>query len=188
MKAAARGDAMKTTIALLAAIAFLVLPISGRAQTSTVPWCVTDMGFEVSSSSTIIMKSLVGQEFVGTLQGANSIIESGFLTDTLFRTVVTSVAERGRIPGTPKEYALQQNYPNPFNPSTTIKFELPKASQVSLTVYDVLGREVSMLVNDIREAGVHEVRFDASRFSSGVYLYRIQAGDFVTTRKMLLMK
>jgi hypothetical protein len=83
---------------------------------------------------------------------------------------------------------LSQNYPNPFNPSTTIKYELPKTSEVRLSVFDMLGREVSVLVNERRDAGVHEVRFIASNFSSGVYLYRIRAGEFVQTRKLLLLK
>jgi hypothetical protein len=83
---------------------------------------------------------------------------------------------------------LHQNYPNPFNPTTTIKFELPKASQVNLSVYDLLGRQVSVLVNEKKDAGVHEVKFDASGLSSGVYFYRIQVGDFTQTRKLCLIR
>jgi Zn-dependent M28 family amino/carboxypeptidase len=85
-------------------------------------------------------------------------------------------------------FCLEQNYPNPFNPSTTIKFELPKSSDVRLGVYDMLGREVSVLVNERRNAGVHEVKFDASGLSSGVYFYRLQAGHFVQTRKLLFLR
>jgi hypothetical protein len=88
----------------------------------------------------------------------------------------------------PHEFLLHQNYPNPFNPSTTIKFELPKASDVRLSVFDMLGREVSVLVDERRDTGVHEVRFDASNLPSGVYFYRIQSGDFVQTRRLLLLK
>jgi glucuronoarabinoxylan endo-1,4-beta-xylanase len=83
---------------------------------------------------------------------------------------------------------LHQNYPNPFNPSTIIRYELPKSSTVRLSVYDMLGREVSMLVNERKDAGVHEATFDASGLSSGVYLCRLQAGDFVQTRKLLLVR
>ena len=88
----------------------------------------------------------------------------------------------------PAEYRLQQNYPNPFNPSTIIKYELPKSSGVRLSVLDMLGREVRVLVDERVEAGYHEVRFDASNLASGVYLYRLQAGDFVQTRKLLLLR
>ena len=176
---------MKTIIAILAGIGSLLLPIRGPAQTSTVPWYATGMGFEVSSSSTSILKTLVGQGFVGTLKGANSIIESGFLADTLFRTVVTSVAERG---GIPKEYALQQNYPNPFNPSTTIRFDLPHASRVSLKVYNVLGQEVMTLVDEERPGGSYAVVFDAGRLSSGTYYYEMQSGPFRQTRTFIVLK
>jgi hypothetical protein len=88
----------------------------------------------------------------------------------------------------PRQYELSQNYPNPFNPSTTIKFELPKASHVSLTVYDILGREVTVLVNEKRDAGVHEVKFDGSNLASGVYFYRLKAGDIVQSKRLLLLK
>jgi Secretion system C-terminal sorting domain len=88
----------------------------------------------------------------------------------------------------PQEFLLHQNYPNPLNPSTTIKYELPHSSWVSLTVFDILGREVSVLVNERREAGVHEVKFDGSNLASGAYFYRLQAGDFVQTKRLLLLK
>jgi hypothetical protein len=87
----------------------------------------------------------------------------------------------------PSRCALEQNYPNPFNPSTTIKYELPRSSMVELSVCDILGREVSVLVNERRDAGVHEVKFDAAGLSSGVYFYRLKAGEFVQTKKLLLV-
>jgi hypothetical protein len=83
---------------------------------------------------------------------------------------------------------LHQNYPNPFNPTTTIRYELPKASIVTLSVFDILGREVSVLVNERRDAGSHEVNFCARNLASGVYLCRMQAGDFVQLRKLLLVQ
>jgi hypothetical protein len=75
-----------------------------------------------------------------------------------------------------------------FNPTTTIKYGLPKSSVVRLNVFDILGREVSVLLNERRDAGVHEVKFDASGLSSGVYCYRLQAGDFVSSKRMLILK
>ena len=83
---------------------------------------------------------------------------------------------------------LSQNFPNPFNATTTIKFELPKSSQVTLSVHDILGREVSMLINQRMDAGFHEVKFDGSNLASGVYFYRLQSDSFVETKKLLLMK
>lgn len=98
------------------------------------------------------------------------------------------VSVPGRSESIPYRFSLSQNFPNPFNPSTTIKFQLPRASQVNLTVFDIVGRDVSVLVNDRRDAGVHEVRFDASGLSSGVYFCRLQAGDFTQTKRLLLLR
>lgn len=88
----------------------------------------------------------------------------------------------------PKEYALDQNYPNPFNPSTTIKYQIPADANISLKIYDVLGNEVDELVNEFKTAGFYEVKFNASKLTSGVYFYRIESDNFTQTRKMLLMK
>ncbi|MCG3153714.1 MAG: hypothetical protein DKINENOH_00304 [bacterium] len=86
------------------------------------------------------------------------------------------------------DYALEQNYPNPFNPSTTIAFALPKLSEVTLKIFDASGREVKTLVEGRLPAGRHEVVLDASPFSSGVYFYRLQAGEFSQTRRLTLVK
>jgi photosystem II stability/assembly factor-like uncharacterized protein len=88
----------------------------------------------------------------------------------------------------PHEFHLAQNYPNPFNPSTTFTFAIPYSIFVILKVYDVLGREVSILVNEVKEPGRHEVVWNAQGMASGMYLYRLQAGGFVQTRKMLLLR
>ncbi len=89
---------------------------------------------------------------------------------------------------TPSTYALFQNFPNPFNPTTKIGFQLSALSKVSLKIYDLLGREVETLVDGEISAGVHRVTFDASRFASGIYFYRLQAGNFTATKKLLLLK
>lgn len=88
----------------------------------------------------------------------------------------------------PTEFALLQNYPNPFNPSTTIKYNLPMGAHVTLKVYDVLGREVLTLIDQQAEGGYHSATLDASRLSSGVYFYRMQAGSFAQTKKLLLLR
>lgn len=90
----------------------------------------------------------------------------------------------------PSDFALEQNYPNPFNPTTVIAYRLPVASAVRLELYDALGRKLATLASGRQEAGTHRYALDAARLnlSSGVYLYRLQAGDFVATKKMLLLK
>ena len=98
---------------------------------------------------------------------------------------ITSVTSADREP---ISYQLYQNYPNPFNPSTSIRYQLPKDGFVTLKVYDVLGKEVATLVNEVRIAGEYTVTFDGSGLPSGVYVYRLKAGSYVSSHKMLLLK
>ncbi|MBS1514657.1 MAG: T9SS type A sorting domain-containing protein [Bacteroidetes bacterium] len=88
----------------------------------------------------------------------------------------------------PSSYSLTQNYPNPFNPTTTIKYSIPKDGLVKIRVYDISGREVANLINEVKTAGNYEVKFNGSNLSSGMYFYRIESGEFVETRKMILIK
>ena len=85
-------------------------------------------------------------------------------------------------------YNLSDNYPNPFNPSTKISYEIPELANVSLRVYDMSGREVAELVNQMQQPGSYDVIFNASSLSSGVYFYKLEAGGFVQTKKMILIK
>ena len=91
-------------------------------------------------------------------------------------------------PEIPTSVSLKQNYPNPFNPTTTIQFELDKATFTKLTVYDVLGRKVQELVNEIRPAGTNTIQFDATNLASGIYLYRLEGNEFVQTKRLTLIK
>ena len=88
----------------------------------------------------------------------------------------------------PEIFSLSQNYPNPFNPVTMIKFALPKASFVTLKVYDMLGREVAELVNGTKSAGQYIVDFDASSLTSGIYFYRLETNGFVDVKRMVVLK
>jgi hypothetical protein len=88
----------------------------------------------------------------------------------------------------PKEFELEQNFPNPFNPSTTIEFSIPSAQFVTLKVYDLLGQEVATLVNGQQTAGTHRVQWNASSLSTGFYFYKMETGNFLQTRKLMLMK
>jgi hypothetical protein len=88
----------------------------------------------------------------------------------------------------PNKYSLEQNYPNPFNPSTTIRFRIPKAGLVKIVVYDINGREVETLVNENLKEGIFNTEFDASKYSSGVYFYKLTASDYTDTKRMILIK
>lgn len=102
-------------------------------------------------------------------------------------TTVTSIGDdlTGNVP---LEFALESNYPNPFNPTTTIKYSIPQANRVSLRVYDLTGKEVAEIVDNYMEAGLHSVNFNAADLASGIYFYRIDAGNFSAIRKMTLIK
>jgi hypothetical protein len=86
------------------------------------------------------------------------------------------------------DYSLSQNYPNPFNPSTSIEFRIQQSEFISLKVYDVLGNQITTLVNEQKSAGTYQVEFDASQLTSGIYFYELIAGKFRQTNKMLLLK
>ncbi len=88
----------------------------------------------------------------------------------------------------PTIYALEQNYPNPFNPTTQISFALPKPENVIIEVYNIMGQHVEIVLNKHMKAGNHEVEFNAANLSSGVYMYRIEAGEFQDVKKMILLK
>ncbi len=116
--------------------------------------------------------------------GGVSTLTNGF---AIGNNPATSVST-SNLAGLPTAFVLEQNSPNPFNPSTTILYGLPHASSVQLTVFNTLGQMVAQLVNGEMNTGYHEVEFDAAGLSSGIYLYRMQAGDFVSTRTMLVVK
>ena len=107
-------------------------------------------------------------------------------TGVIIDIIVTSVDEGES--GIPREFVLKQNYPNPFNPSTTIEYSVPERASVEIKVLDVLGREVTTLLNEEKPAGAYTVRWDADGVASGVYFYRLKAGRFVQTREMVLMR
>ncbi len=112
---------------------------------------------------------------------------NGTIDDSILVQNTVDVEERGEL-GVPKEFGLGQNYPNPFNPETQIEFSLPTRQRVTLRIFDVLGRQVRVLLDEVREAGNHRVVFDGTALSSGVYFYQLRAGDRMQVRKMLLIR
>lgn len=119
-----------------------------------------------------------------------SNVENGFvfdISDDVFTIdIISSVNESsGQLPS---EFSLYQNYPNPFNPATSIKYAVPQTSLVSIKIFDLTGQEVATVVNEVKEAGIYEINFDASNLSSGVYLYRMIAGNFTAVKKFNVLK
>lgn len=104
---------------------------------------------------------------------------------TLLYQSVTDVKDDISLPS---DYMLSQNFPNPFNPSTTIRYHLPEHLLVTIKIFNILGLEVVTLVNEEKPAGRYDVEFDASNLSSGIYFYRLQAGNFVVTKKMIFLR
>jgi hypothetical protein len=167
-------------------VSLLSLPLTAISQGNTqVPWSAFDMGFAQSvGSANTHVTSVVGQSFVGVSSEGNTDVASGFLTNGLFQGP-TGVGVENAIP---TEYALLQNYPNPFNPSTNIRYDVPSGERVTLTVYNLIGEVVARLVDAVKPPGEYTVRWNAGGVPSGVYFYRLQAGKFTQTKKLVLMK
>ena len=163
------GDTLVTQAGEVGVPGLLLLPAMGISQvTAQVTGLVTDTGWYEAIVS------------VNDEHGAQ-----GQLQFTVYVDFVTSVEP---IPGIPTEFSLEQNYPNPFNPVTIIRYELPHSTEVNLTIYNLLGQEIEILVNEYQPAGTYEASFNALALPSGTYFYRLQAGKFVQTKKMVLLK
>ena len=144
----------------------------------------------VSGSGTVATfdyTSTIDQTVTFSLLNVSATDSQGntILLDVLPTNILVDVLVVNEIP---KEYSLTQNYPNPFNPSTKIRFDIPEQTQVKLSIYDILGREVEILVDKDMNPGSYEITFDASKFTSGVYFYRLQTGSFMETKKLILVK
>ena len=146
-------------------------------QTLTISYAVI---LDAGEHMNWVLSSSSAEEY--TLEGTGEITVPSTERFTLKRMAIV-----------PEIFALHQNYPNPFNPVTNLRYDLPEPAQVTLTIYDLIGREVTQVVNTIQEAGFKSVQWDATDsfgkpVSAGVYLYQIQAGEFVQTKKMVLLK
>jgi hypothetical protein len=170
-----------------ASIPCLLLCASTRSygQTDAVNWNAFSPGFGVVQTGNTLITTGVGQTFTGLSRQGDLMVDPGFLADPLFGSPVTDVEPDALRP---TQYALSQNYPNPFNPTTKIQFTIVDRQLTIVKVYDVLGRDVKTLVNEVKPPGSYTVQFDGSGLSSGLYFYRLQAGDFVQTKKMLVVK
>jgi len=151
----------------------------GTMFSQCVEWSFFPSSFCLSQSASTTLMSSVGEPFVGFSQIGCTSIRSG----PLFTNVVIESNKQ-----LPLVYTLYQNYPNPFNLSTTVRYDLPKATFVNLNIFDVLGRQVSTIVEGEKPAGTYEVIVYVPNLASGIYFYRILARDYMKTKKFVLLK
>jgi hypothetical protein len=161
-----------------------------HAQYEIEAW-ILGSGGGASSNDSFRVISTVGQPLIGIKQSDDFLVQSGFWY-AVSASIITGVEQRDD--NIPDSFRLEQNFPNPFNPSTTINFALPEHSQVTLEIYNILGQRVRTLIaGQSHEVGSHNVIWDGRNDSgmlavSGVYYYRIQAGEFSEVKKMLFLK
>ncbi len=179
----------KLPFSKLIVLILLIIPITARPQTSTVPWSAFSGGFGVATSANTAVQASTG-ELVGTSEGGNTIVKSGFLVVKLQpgSTTAIDVAE-----GLPTTYALRQNYPNPFNPQTTIWFSLPIATNTRFIVYDLSGKEIVRLVDQRLEAGYHQLVWNGRdrrgrEVPTGMYIVLMMTPEFRKSIKLVLLK
>ena len=175
---------------ILSLISFVILfAFKIYAQQYQIPASVFGNGGNSISDSNFRINSTVGQTLIGGTGSNNFIVYAGFWKPEQMLTPVEEVQDI-----VPREYRLEQNYPNPFNPSTIIEYQIPEESGVTLKIYDILGREVKVLVNEENSVGNYKINFNASNLSSGIYFYRLDAKtkasnkQFSKVGKMMLLK
>jgi hypothetical protein len=169
----------------------ITLYIDGELKAST-PLDTNNSISKISAAFVYLAK--VG--YTGDATWRGEILEFNIFNKALSPEEVLFLFNKGAVPTSieddlsiyPEEYGLAQNYPNPFNPGTKISFDLPKESHVKIDVYDMLGREIATLLDEIKPAGKHNIEFDGAKLTSGIYICRMEAGNKIFSRKMVLLK
>lgn len=170
---------------LLFLIGSTILPLQIVFCQHQIPYnLISTAGGKISSSTNIMIFS-VGESLIGKCSNASNLGAIGFWS--VYQSDILTSVEENENP-IPTVFKLEQNYPNPFNPSTKIKFSVSERSNVLIKIYDILGSELVTLVNEEMDAGWYEKDFNASGLSSGVYLFRMEAGNYVNTKKMMLLR
>ena len=169
---------------LYLALLFLLFSHYHIFPQNQIPFKVISSGGGYQANSSYLLTSTVGQAISGNSESPAHKMQIGFW-QLYLQNVLLDVNEDVVLP---VEFKLEQNYPNPFNPSTIIKFGIPERSNVQITIYDLLGSEVTTLLNQELDKGWYDLTFNANGFSSGFYIYRMQAGNYISTKKMLMIK
>ncbi|MEX2117309.1 MAG: T9SS type A sorting domain-containing protein [Bacteroidota bacterium] len=156
----------------------------GTMFSQRIDWSLFSSGFARSQTASTTLMGVVGEPIVGFSQTSSASIYSGSLSRNFVLVTGVSVSN-GQVP---LHYALYQNYPNPFNPSTTIRYDLPAATLVTIRIFDIHGQQISTVVDEEKPAGAHQVSVTLPNLSSGVYFYRILTSDYVKTRKFILLR
>ena len=166
-------------------------------QTSRIEWFAFSTGFGESASLNTTLKTIIGDPIVGTSSNEGSSISSGFFSNPASTGIVTDINEKS-VETIPTSFQLNQNYPNPFNPTTNIKFSVNEQSTVKIIIYDLLGRKVKTLLDEVRNAGNYIVNWNGenelnNEVSSGIYFYNLTAigadnKKFISTKKMILLR
>lgn len=154
-------------------------------------YSILNLSFEenqivVSDASNIFLIANTGRTITGTIESHDFILSSNVLGFGL--SIGNRLSDLSEEKSVSLKYSLSQNYPNPFNPSTKIKFSVAKASNVNITVYNMLGERVTVLVDRILNPGEHEVTWNANNYSNGVYLCVMRSGEFMDSKKVILLK
>lgn len=173
---------MKNKINYKIALLFVMLSAS-FSSAQTISGVFSSVGGK-QTNSTHYLSFTMGESLIGFSNNSSTKSYAGFWY-TYNESITTNVEDQFTVP---TEYKLEQNYPNPFNPSTVIKFAVPERSAVTLKVYDIIGREVTTLLNEEKESGWYEYSFNASDLASGIYMYRLSTDAKVFTKKMMLIK
>jgi hypothetical protein len=172
---------MKNTFLLILTFSITIFV---QAQTQITSSVIANGGAVLTGNSNKITGT-VGQSLIGNMSNQSNLIKSGFWEQANGLITDVEVLDDKTLP---KVFKLYQNYPNPFNPSTTIQFALPKESFTKLEIFNSLGEKVTTLVSETLPSGLYEYKWDADKYSSGVYFYRIISDNFVQTKKLLLIK
>ena len=174
---------LRTT--LLFSISFLLLLFHLQVfSQNQIAFSVLSSGGEQQTNSAYTLNGSLGQAIIGKCENTINQAQAGFW-QIYYQNVMVNVTEDDIMP---IEFKLEQNYPNPFNPSTIIKFGIPERSNVLIKIYDPLGSEVRTLINQEMDRGWYSIEFNAAGLASGFYIYRMQAGSYVSTKKMLVLK